>query len=416
MARIKCKHCGKVLTRDKALRTDSDEYICERCYHTFNYTMCRCGLFYMMEDTKTQCDKCEDTIYRNESNCYSTKPRTEFKTIINGEVTKGFKELGTRYYGLELEYNYLSPFKAREIGDKLYNERFIYNKRDASISSGVEIVTAPMTKKVINNYFLKEAQGLFEYIRENVEDYDDNAGVHIHVNLRSIPIMDRYKVHCLLNVIMDVEDSNALYFLCGRHNEYRGKARSGQTYCEAGSTGRLKYSGRNMDRHIALNVRNSNTFEFRLFKSSADEEVIKTYVEIVDKMLEFSHNFGLKDMRVGNFILWLQSHTDNEIILSRVNKILNTQLLKRDSLLVDEKKVLQDLKKVSWERYPRIISGIEHTGFKGSRGLNIKQILDNYHMFHPWKTEPSNSVAKKLYITYKKVLINKIMKEVNKCA
>ena len=92
MARIKCKHCGKVLSRDKAFRTDSDEYICENCYHTFHYTMCRCGLFYMMEDTKPQCDKCEESIYRNESNCYSTKPRTEFKTIINGS---------DKYYPLE---------------------------------------------------------------------------------------------------------------------------------------------------------------------------------------------------------------------------------------------------------------------------------------------------------------------------
>lgn len=215
---------------------------------------------------------------------------------------------------------------------------------------------------------------------------------------------------------MESEDSNALYFLCGRHHEYRGKARASQTYCEAGSTGRLQYNPHRMDRHIALNIRNSNTFEFRLFKSSAEEEVIKSYVEIVDKMLEFSHNFGLKDMRVGNFILWLQRNTDNAIILDKVNKILSSQLLKRDSLLIDHTKIMQQLKGIKWDRYPRIIGGIESTGFKSSRGLNIKQILDNYHMFQPMKTEPSNSVAKKLYITYKKVLINKIMKEVNKCA
>lgn len=406
----KCKHCG---SRGNLVETETGEYICSNCYHTLQYRLCPCGKVFSPEDGKERCDICESRIYEFSCNDYSTKPRTEFKFYNKDRVECSYKsQPKRRYFGLEMEYSYVDSARVKSANNKLYSDRFLYNKRDGSLyGSGVEIVTAPMDIDTIKKYFIKEMADIFEYI-ETVDEEEDtsyNAGVHIHVNKDSIPPMDLYKVHALLNLQGNVDEKKVLYYLCGRSDVYGG---CDDHYFQIGTAHSFKYRN-NTGRHIALNTRNANTFEFRLFKSTYDSKVLLSYVELVEKLLEFVHTHGMVDMRISNFILWLKDNTKDTVLSYKLNHVFEKYKLDYNKIIVNSKDWMVKLKGISYKEYPRIISYLEN---KGIRSLDNLRYSD-YGYCEIWKTgEPTSGLGRKLLEVYKKVIISQIMKEVRRCA
>ncbi len=406
----KCKHCG---SRRSLITIETGEYICTNCYTIFHYASCRCGRIFLTEEGKERCDICEGNIYELSCNDYSTKPRTEFKFYNKGGVECSYKnQPKKRYFGLELEYSYVDPAQVRLANSKLYNDRFLYNKRDGSLyGGGVEIVTAPMDIDTIKKYFIKEMEDIFDYVAtvDEEENTNYNAGVHIHVNKNSIPPMDLYKVHALLNLHCTDEERKVLYYLCGRSDIYGG---CDDHYFKIGSSNSLVYKN-NSGRHIALNTRNSNTFEFRLFKSTYDSKELLSYIELVEKLLEFANAHGMVDMRISNFILWLRYNTENKVLSDKLNKVFEKYQIDYNRLVVNSKDMIIKLKGISYKDYPRLISYIED---RGARCLDGLRHID-FRYYSDWSEGvPTNNLSKKLLEVYKKVLISKIMKEVKRCA
>lgn len=406
----KCKHCGST---ENLIETDTCEYVCSECYKIFNYAHCSCGHAFMMEEGKDRCDICEQEIYESNYNDYSTKPRTEFKFYNKGKVESSYNNYPKRrYFGLEMEYSYIEPEEVRSTNSKLYNDRFLYNKRDSSLyGGGVEIVTAPMDIITIKKYFIKEMESIFEFIKTNNEENDTsyNAGVHIHVNKNSIPPMDLYKVHTLLNLRCTNDEKNIIYYLCGRSNVYGD---CDDHYFKIGTSNSLIYRN-NTGRHIALNTKNSNTFEFRLFKSTYNSEELLSYIELVEKLLEFVNTHGMVDMRISNFILWLKDNTINEVLRGKIKNIFVRYKITSDKVAVHSKDLIIKLKGISFKDYPKLISYIEDRGIRNIDNLSRSDFL----YYHNWDDgEPKSCLSKKLLEVYKKVLISKIMKEVRRCA
>lgn len=405
----KCKHCG---SRHNLVEIDTGEHICNKCYTAFHYTLCRCNTVFLPEEGKERCDICERRIYEYSCNDYSTKPRTEFKFYNKGKVECSYNnQPKRRYFGLEMEYSYVDSAEVRSANSKLYNDRFLYNKRDGSLYNGVEIVTAPMDIDTIKKYFIKEMEDIFEYI-ETVDEVDDtsrNAGVHIHVNKNSIPPMDLYKVHALLNLHCTDDERKVLYYLCGRSDVW---GECDDHYFKIGTSSSLVYTN-NSGRHIALNTRNNNTFEFRLFKSTYNSKELLSYIELVEKLLEFANTHGMVDMRISNFILWLKDNTKNIVLCSKLKNIFERYKLNSNRIIVNSKDMIVKLKGVSYKDYPKIISYIED---RGVRNLDISH-RSSFAYYSNWNEgEPTNCLSKKLLEVYKKVLISKIMKEVKRCA
>ena len=406
----KCKHCG---SWKNLIKIDTGEYICSECARAFEYTMCRCGTVFLQEEGKERCNICESKIYESSCNDYSTKPRTEFKFYNKDKVECSYNnQPKRRYFGLEMEYSYVDPTKVKSANSKLYNDRFLYNKRDSSLyGGGVEIVTAPMDVDTIKKYFIKEMESIFEFIKTKNEDNDTsyNAGVHIHVNKNSIPPMDLYKVHTLLNLYCTKDEKHIIYYLCGRSDVYGS---CDDHYFKIGTSNSLVY-GNNIGRHIALNTKNSNTFEFRLFKSTYDSKELLSYIELVEKLLEFVNTHGMVDMRISNFILWLKDNTINEVLCSKIRNIFDKYKITSDRIIVHSKDFITKLKGISFKDYPKLISYIED---RGIRNLD-KLCRSDFIYYASWgDSEPKNCLSKKLLEVYKKVLISKIMKEVKRCA
>ena len=415
-----CSECGEEFYFHDATLHEG-KLICEGCIKKL-YSRCKeCDA--IIPKGQNYCDRCNDMIYKKATNSYSTKPNLNFKNYN----THTNSNLNTIYYGMELEYNNVNSLMIRTILDDLYNNKFLYNKQDSSVSNGVELVTAPCDLKSIKKLLYNMEDG-FDYIKYK-HGHDRNAGIHIHVSRNCLPPFSIYKLHKLLNLPnMYVEDDKrAIYFLSGRLKSIDENVDENSFhYCKIGQANEnednpiIKYKSArfNEDRHSAINLHNKDTIEFRIFKSTTDIETIYSYLEIVNTMIEFVNSYGIDDISISNYIKYLSSNTKNKIILSKI-ELINTKLkLTHISSIITPDQIYKLLKGLNWSEYGNLTS-VNTTYI--NNGILYKYIKDIKYYRHrsinvKQKADTENKILKDLLNTYKKVLINKILRSKNKCA
>ena len=384
---MRCEVCGKEIKGSNYHTTADGVFICDDCFTSYNLTRCSvCGELILK--TKQRCNECENKIYTNHINPYVTKPVGVFKNF-RSDNTKQIK--GVRYYGIEMEFNCCDSRKVWSEGDKnrLYTDKWLYNKSDSSITSGVEVVTSPMDRRSVN-YLLDNMEPIFDYVK-NDSAYRYNAGVHIHVTKETISIPDRYKLGMLLNnndSISNNKDKQMMLYLSGRILSLDKVNSIDDHYYQMANTDSLK--GQSTGHSVALNTKNSHTFEFRIFKSSADKDVIKSYVELVDKMMEFCHVTGISRITIGNFIDWLKLNTKNKIILGRITEFEDTigKINKRNRIFYLDVNSL--LRGIRWEEYPALIQSLNNNS-------NLKVAFKHYENY-------SNQIPKTYYGNNKELI------------
>lgn len=409
---MRCKKCGTNKFDISDMKKVDGYYICPECFYRY-YKSCEvCGkLFEWNSVNQSICDKCDSKVYERPINNYSTKPRPRF---INYD-TESREDLGRRYYGLEMEFSYVGYDNIYHIAKELYDDKIIYNKSDSSLRSGVEIVTNPLDKKSIVR-FLERMDGAFKFISQQC-DYKSNAGIHIHVNKRSIEPIDRYKLNILLNMTSTLVEKSMLLYLSGRKEDTSIDI-TGSDYCTVGSTQKWNYKSSFLDRHIALNVKPKDTFEFRIFKTSTDKDTIMSYVDMVDSMVEFCHNNGLNDINLSNYFIYLKSTTKNKILLDKLLKFENdNSRFKKIKNIIASTNIKEMIKnKMKWYEYYKLLSYISTLHFNNTRELynGIITYLENKDVV-PY---PLHRITVRCEISYwlmkeyRAELINKIMKGV----
>ena len=253
----------------------------------------------------------------------------------------------------------------------------------------MEVVTSPMDRRSVN-YLLDNMEPIFDYVK-NDSAYRYNAGVHIHVTKETISIPDRYKLGMLLNnndSISNNKDKQMMLYLSGRILSLDKVNSIDDHYYQMANTDSLK--GQSTGHSVALNTKNSHTFEFRIFKSSADKDVIKSYVELVDKMMEFCHVTGISRITISNFIDWLKLNTKNKIILGRITEFEDTigKINKRNRIFYLDVNSL--LRGIRWEEYPALIQSLNNNS-------NLKVAFKHYENY-------SNQIPKTYYGNNKELI------------
>ena len=396
---MKCKICGKeILTQDEINLDEVGGILCQKCADESEFGRCReCGR--VLNSPGVFCIDCANCYLRLENN-YSTKPKPRF---INTKYKNGV-ELNRRYYGLEMEFSNADGWKLYKKNEELYNKGIVYNKTDGSLDNGIEVVTQPMDRRAIRHYVVNEFKNIFDLIGKN---YRENAGLHIHVNKKSLSTITTMKLSKLFNDRSNVtqDDRDSIAYICGRkmcigssyndHYYALGKENTGWDKEGLSTT---------TDRYIALNLRPDNTIEFRLFKSSKKPKVIVSYLDFVDGVIEYATNFGLVDMKISRFIKWLNKNTNNSILKRRTKKVLDTYYTREEQFdkisvgYVKARELLKQLPKISYykvlatcdsmsskeymaECVEKIIKG-ESINMKGivfsTRNLFIKDVYDEY--------------------------------------
>jgi len=409
MTKIICKECGREIVGVNFIILNADEVVCYDCASKY-YTKCNnCNKLFRKNGASTICDKCSNEMYTNSCNNYSYKPTPYFK---NKDSKLDGKDLGCRYYGLEMEYSYIDGDTIQSLIPDMYREKYIYNKRDGSLHSGTEVVSSPLSKYSIPR-MLEGMKALFNEL-ENRPHYSESAGLHIHVNRKSIQPMTVYKLSILLNTTYTNKCKHFIYYLtnrCGLENQ--GYTNS---YCSNGRYNSI-LSENHRDRHIAFNNRNKNTVEFRMFKSTNKPDEIKAYIEIVDTMIDFCDTRGIKDINVYNYIEYLKSIHTSLYICGKI-ATYETRYGKVDnvSCLFNVKKIYDKLKGIPYYKYIDIAYQI---GDRGDRYISDLTFGSCYFGFKTSNIDChipcTSSVRKKILSTYKKVMLHKI-KELVKCA
>lgn len=413
MGKLICKCCGDEVTLSGLRMTEDGDVICDVCART-KYNKCsNCGNYIPYTCQRSICKECDEVVYKRRLNPYSTKPIPRFQSKY------GFVR-GERYFGMEFEVSNISPESCYVLFNDLYKDKLIYNKSDSSLHGGTEIVTNPCDRKSMNKLLSRMKDGL-EIIKSQ-KGYKDNAGIHIHVTRKSISPIDVYKLSYLFNYNMDSVFKRALYYITGR-NSTSTVLQDGYHYCQIGAINNKKELKHNENRYCAINLLNSDTIEFRMFKTEADIDIIKSYFDFVEDSLEYIHTHGLRYINAQSFLAWLKTNSRSDIIKRRIknfekhNQVFeikgNVYAISRDLLKgihVDMyKNLLKDLRSCSSiDTAIRVIEAYKEN----------KDDKDYEYAIGGCSTSFGDSleIVKMLDKTLKAVYINKILKEVKECA
>lgn len=321
----KCAHCGAEISGGQIYIREDGEAICSSCQMN-HYHACRiCGV--SIANDKDMCDECRDVVFKKVINSYGTKVTGIFKN----KNTSSTKCLNDRYYGYEMEYSNITPAAAKLAFKDMYDKKLLYNKSDSSLSGGgVEIVTIPMTSNHIKSLISDmDFDGFKKMKSSSNRSLHERAGVHIHVSRNTIDPIDVTKLSLLFNSVYSMMYKKFIYYLVGRVDRIGDKnlldynMGNSDHYYSIGNV-RLKACANSeccASHGLALNLGNKNTIEFRLFKSSADKEQLKSYLEFTERAIDFCHESPIKKINIPNFIVYLSLTATNKWLVRKINNV-----------------------------------------------------------------------------------------------
>jgi len=155
---------------------------------------------------------------------------------------------------------------------------YCYFERDGSIGDGFEIVTQPAgldIHRVKFDAFLNNAQ-----IKEGMRSHAGGAcGFHVHVGRQYLSQAQIYRMQAFLN---DPKNKALITKIARRYSTGSGYAKFKPELSS------LSVANKNThDRYDALNVTNTDTVEFRIFRGSLRYESIMAALEFVNALVEF---------------------------------------------------------------------------------------------------------------------------------
>ena len=301
---FRCSHCGGYYHEQYHWASDSDFTVCNRCSSL--YEVCEdCSEIVHNSDAHYHngyyyCNNCFDDIVRdslgNIIEDYSYKP----VPIFLGESDDNL------YLGVELEVDYGNSVRAaNSISDKFSD---VYLKRDGSLETGFEIVSHPATLHY-HKYRLA-----WEYImncctENKMKSHDTSTcGLHCHVSrLFFGSTSDEQDLHIakLILLINKFWDNYMVPFSRRNITQLARWARKPSidildTDTEKEIIDKVKGT-RYKGRYQGINLENSSTIEFRIFRGTLNFNTFIATLQFVDCVCRFSKSMKLSDIYTVNW-------------------------------------------------------------------------------------------------------------------
>lgn len=343
---IKCSKCGNLHKINNCILVNpnhqSEAYICTDCIadRTSFFRCIECGEYYsrscLWEEYQGGpvcqncssgyfiCAECNEVFPHSESNyddlrndylcnsCYESC-QMDVENIIDDYYYKpdpifyGESE-DNLYLGVELEVDNTSGnydkkliYKAAESILDEYGDQ-LYLKHDGSLSHGFEIVSHPATLDYHYNDF--GWQDIMKICKESTLFSHDTSscGLHIHLNRDyfgdTSEIQDLH-ISKLLILVSKFYDSHLLKFSRRQPNELRWCENISIDYEENDDektiVDKMKQS-KSKGRYTAVNILNSNTIEFRLFKGTLNFNTFIASLQFVMEISKYAKNTVLKSI------------------------------------------------------------------------------------------------------------------------
>lgn len=225
---------------------------------------------------------------------YNTKPTPIFRKGYELE----HKGIGIPYLGVELEVtSELSDSAEKELSKQIIKSmeendllEFFYMKHDGSIGNGVELVSHPATLSQIKKLNLSK---FLDDIKEIGFKDDDRCGLHIHVSRDALTKRGWWALMTMMSkltnkfVKISRREKNAMQY-CKFEGMSGGISEAllkGSGICKDNVT-------ESNDRHMAMNFKNKNTVEFRLFRSTTDYDTLIGTLQLVEALVMFCREYS----------------------------------------------------------------------------------------------------------------------------
>lgn len=310
-----CSSCGRALTEDNTKEFDG-LIMCESCFDTNTITCDCCGNRIWSEDVQgddniSLCNRCYDNYYtncegcnriiHNDDACYedddSEYPYCSscYNKIIEAAIKSYnykpepiFYGSGNLFMGIELEID--KGGENSDNAESLINitnrdSEHIYCKHDGSIDNGFEIVSHPMTL----DYHLNKMNWR-ELFNKAIEmgyrsHQTQTCGLHIHINRCTFGKDYETQEDAIGRVVFFVENHwNELLKFSRRTEENinRWASRYGisTTAKDTYNNAKNKHSGR----YVAVNLENSATVEFRIFRGTLNYPTFIATLQLIDEI------------------------------------------------------------------------------------------------------------------------------------
>ena len=220
----------------------------------------------------------------------------------NGALTEVVDPGIRAFYGMELETdtNRCSMDRdeiARYVRDIMAGKGLRDVERDGSVS-GFEIITEPCTLQAAC-YGLPWDELCATLDHLNVKAHDgENTGIHVHVSRAALGMTDdaRDMVCAKILVLMDKFETQLVKFArrdwvheyyCRKYASYDATGENSTKKMLKKFKETAKREGQNGERYRCLNLTNSHTVEFRIFKSTLNPLSIRAIFQLCDTMVTY---------------------------------------------------------------------------------------------------------------------------------
>lgn len=274
-----CEDCNAPLAYEDVVRIEPysvDRHICSSChdcYRECNYCgeMFRPGMYDVFccqgcaEEYEREHRTSEDVIHR-----YSYTPE-EWIYHSTGNCE--------RYFGIELEVKQSSSEEDVSWFNRDEEEDYYFQKYDSSISSGTEVVFHPQTRNYFDNSgydLITELYNNFSYLSCGTNSRI-GSGMHVHISRSAFCDDDAIRRFCKL---VNVKYEKSLTEFSERTaDELEEWAMFHPEYPTCGE----------VDRYAAVNLRNDDTVEVRIFRTPAKPQKVAEIIHLLDTLVDVAN-------------------------------------------------------------------------------------------------------------------------------
>lgn len=235
---------------------------------------------------------CDDFHYNDDDGVYYHYNYERGSALINSyhtaknrglykKITSDWTARNKRYMGIELEVEIRNrDIKRGDVAERLHavlndgqSGKRVHFEEDGSLTSGFEIISNPMGLDTHTEFWTwLQDKDLIRGLRSHDTS---TCGLHIHVSRRG---MNRWQI-ARINTFINHPDNMELISKIAR--------RYSSSYARI-SEKKLSKAHYDADRYDALNLNNSETIEFRIFKGTLKYESLMAAIEFVNALVNFT--------------------------------------------------------------------------------------------------------------------------------
>lgn len=342
-----CDDCRELYHLDTLVDDERLGYICERCSSRHGYLAVQTLTDETINPTIT--DEMTTSPY-NEMSSYHRYHRsfTKYRTLEDE------KNNNKMFIGAELEisdlYNGLSSDEFNGVLSYIKNNYHAVVSSDSSINGrGVELISDPQTLSVWLSRRERVADLFKKLINKGFKSDEGNTscGLHFHVSRDALGNTDAEISETIARIDLILENLKDELIVFSRR---QGKdLERWASFLSDLTSVRLDYSldlikqakwNQNGRRYQALNLENTHTIEFRIFKGSLNIETFYASLELVNNLIELAKNGNIAGKN-WNYLINLNNFEDLQSYCKRRN-IKSVKALKDATLKLRKEKIKKD--------------------------------------------------------------------------